>query len=104
LAFETKVSGKIGFETLSARKGPGLPHVSIWKGSILRLIDPKRFLRASSLNSAKRRKYDKDYSSEDICFPHVKGFREEGTPNRKTNSPHMKDPGIYVDSPWEKCS
>jgi hypothetical protein len=42
--------------------------------------------------SAKRQKYDKDYSSEDICFPHVKGFREEGSPNHKIDSPCMKYP------------
>jgi hypothetical protein len=49
--------------------------------------------------SAKRQKYDNDYTSEDIGFPHVEGFHEEGSLNRKTESPHMKDPGIYVDPP-----
>jgi hypothetical protein len=52
----------------------------------------------------KRQKYDKDYSSEDICFPLVKGTHEAGIPNCKTDSPHMKHPGIHKDSPWKKCS
>jgi hypothetical protein len=47
----------------------------------------------------KTQKYDKDYSSEDIYSPHVKGFHEEGIPNGKTDSPYMKDPRIYVDPP-----
>jgi hypothetical protein len=37
-------------------------------------------------------------------LPLVKGFREEGSPNRKIDFPHMKDSGTYVDPPWEKCS
>jgi len=52
--FDTKVQGKIGFETLQARKGPGLPYVPVQKGSILCLTDSKRFIQASSLNSVKR--------------------------------------------------
>jgi hypothetical protein len=68
VAFDTKVQGKIGFETSQARKGLGLPPVHVQKGNILHLTDPKRCVRASSLKSAKRQKYDKDYSSEDICF------------------------------------
>jgi hypothetical protein len=50
----------------------------------------------------KGRKYDKDYSSEDICLPLVKGGHEEGSLNHKIDSPHMKDLGVCVDSPWEK--
>jgi hypothetical protein len=103
MAFDTKVRGRIGFETLQARKGLGLPLAHVQKGSILHLIDSERFERASSLNSGMRMEYDKDYSSEDISFPLVKGFREEGSPNRKTDSPHMKHPGIHEDPSWEKC-
>jgi hypothetical protein len=103
VAFDTKIQGKIGFETLESRKGPSLPTVHVWKGSILCLNGPKRFVRESSLNSGKRRKYDKYYSSGDIGFPLVKGFHKEGIMNRKTDSPHMKYPGIYVEPPWEKC-
>jgi len=101
--FDTKVQGKIIFETLQARKGPSLPPFPIWKGSILHLIDSMRFEWPSSLKSVKRREYDKDYSSEDISFPLVKGFREEGIPNRKIDSPCMKQPRIHEDPSWEKC-
>jgi hypothetical protein len=101
--FDTKVLGKISFETLQAKKGLGLHLVLVRKGSILCLIDPKRFAWESLLNYVNIRKYDKDYSSEDICFPHVKGFCEEGSLNRKIDSPRMKYPGVYVDSSWEKC-
>jgi hypothetical protein len=51
-----------------------------------------------------RMKYDKDYSSEDIIFPLVKGFLKEGSLNRKTDSPHTKYPGIVEGSSWEKLS
>jgi hypothetical protein len=54
--------------------------------------------------SAKRQKYDKDYSSEDICFPHVKGSPEEDSLNHKIDSLCMKYSGIYVDPPWERYS
>jgi hypothetical protein len=54
--------------------------------------------------STKRQKYDKDYSSEDVCFPHVKGFHEEGSMNHKIDSLRMKDSRIYVDPPWENFS
>jgi hypothetical protein len=104
VAFDTKVQGEIIFETLLARKGPSLPPIPVWKGSILHLIDSTRFEQPSSLKSMKRREYDKEYSSEDISFPLVKGFHEEGIPNHKTNSPHMKHPGILEDPSWEKCS
>jgi hypothetical protein len=104
VAFDTKVQGKIGFETLQARKGPGLPPVPVRKDSILHRIGPKRLVRASSLKSVKRQRYDKSYSSEDICFPLVKGFHKEGSPNRKIDSPHMKYPGIREDPSWGKCS
>jgi hypothetical protein len=80
VAFDTKVSGKIGFETLQDRKGPGLPPVPVQKGSTLGLIDLERFEWASSLKFVMRMKYDKDYSGEDIRFPLVKGFHEEGSP------------------------
>jgi hypothetical protein len=40
VAFETKVPGKTGFETLQVSKGVGLHPVPIRKGSILCLIDP----------------------------------------------------------------
>jgi hypothetical protein len=90
VAFDTKVQGKIEFGTLSARKDPGLPLVPVWKGSILRHIGPKRLVWASSLKSAKRQRYDKNYSSEDICCPLVKGFHKESILNRKTDSPYMK--------------
>ena len=49
----------------------------------------------------KRQKYDKDYLSEDICYPLMKGFCEEGSLNRKNDSPHMKHSGIHEDSSWE---
>jgi hypothetical protein len=106
VAFDTKVPRKIGFETLKAKKGLGLHHVLVRKGNILHLNDPHRFVWVSSLKhmSVKRKKYDKDCSSGDICFPHVKGVCEEGSPNRKTDFLQMKDSGIYVDPPWEKCS
>jgi hypothetical protein len=55
------------------------------------------------LKYAKRWKYDKDYSSEDICCPLVKGFREEGSLNRKIDSPCRKDLGMYEDPSCEKC-
>jgi hypothetical protein len=42
VAFDAKVQGKIDFETLQARKGPGLPPVPVQKGSILRLIDSEK--------------------------------------------------------------
>jgi hypothetical protein len=52
----------------------------------------------------KRQKYDKDFSSEDIHFPHVKGFYEGGSPYHKTDSLRMKYQMKYGDPPWEKCS
>jgi len=55
------------------------------------------------MNSATRMKYYKDYSSEDISFPLVKGFCEEGSKNCKTNSPHMKHPGIHENPSSEMC-
>jgi hypothetical protein len=104
VAFYTKVQEKIGFGTLQARKDLGSPLVPVWKGSILHLTDLKRCVQASSLKSAKRRKYDKDYSSEDMFFPIVKGFREEGSLNCKTDSPHRKDLGMYEDPSCENFS
>jgi hypothetical protein len=52
---------------------------------------------------AKRKRNDNGCSSEDRCFPHVKGFREEGSLNHKIDSLSTKDSRIYVDLPWEKC-
>ena len=104
VAFDTKVQGKIIFETLQARKGPSLPPFPIWKGSILHLIDSMRFEWPSSLKSAKIQRYDKGYSSEDICFPLVKGFHKEGIPNHKIDSLHMKYLGVLEDLSWKKCS
>jgi hypothetical protein len=102
--FDSKVQGKIEFKTLQARYGPGLPPIPVWKGGILHQIGPNRFVQASLSKSAKRQKYDKSYSGKDICFPLVKGFHKEGSPNRKIDSPRMKYPRIHEEISWEKCS
>jgi hypothetical protein len=33
----------------------------------------------------------------------VKRFHKEGSPNRKMDSPHMKDLGVLEDLSWKKC-
>jgi hypothetical protein len=106
MAFETKILGNNGFEKLQASTGLGLHLVPIWKGSILYLIDPYRFLQASSLKhmSVRGKRHDKDYLGEDMCFPHVKGFHEGGIPYHKTDPPYMKYQRTYGDFPWVECS
>jgi hypothetical protein len=104
MAFDAKVQEKIDFETLQAKRDPGLPPIPVREGSILNLTDSEKSKWASSLNFVKIRKYDKDYSSEYICFPLVKGTHEANSLNHKTDSPCMKHPGIDEDSPWKKCS
>jgi hypothetical protein len=49
-------------------------------------------VRASSPRNplVKRKRNDRGYSSEDICFPQMKELREEGFPYYKTDSPYMK--------------
>ena len=103
MEFYAKLQGKIDFETLQAMRDPGLSPVLVRKGSILHLIDLEKSEWASSLKFAMRMKYDKDYSSEDISFLLMNEFREEDIPNRKINSPHMKQPVIHEELSWEKC-
>jgi hypothetical protein len=76
---------------------PGLPLVPVWKGSILHLIDSNKSEQASSLKSSERQKYDREYSSDDICFPLVKGFHREDIPNYKIDSPRVKYQEIHED-------
>ena len=50
-----------------------------------------------------RLRFDKDYLSEDICFPLVKGSHKEGSPNYKIDSPRTEDLGVLEDLSWKKC-
>jgi hypothetical protein len=104
VAFDAKVWGKIGFETLQSRKNPGIPHVPIQKGCGLRQNGPKRFGGASSLRSTKGPRSDNNYSSDYICFPLVKGSHKEGSSNHKIDFPHTKYLEVFEGLSWKKCS
>jgi hypothetical protein len=102
--FDSMVQGKIDSKKLQARKDLGIPLALAQKGVGSRQNGQKRFGRASSLRSLKRPRYDKDYSSEDICCPLVKGSHKEGSPNRTTGFLHMKYLVVIEDLSWKKCS
>jgi hypothetical protein len=104
MEFDAKVQGTIDFETLQARRDPGLPPVPVQEGSILHLNDLENSEWESSLNSMKRRMYDREYSSDDICFPLLKGFHKEDNLNCRTDSPCERHLGIYAASPQIKYS
>ena len=104
VAFDSTVQGKIYSEKLQARQDLGIPLALAQKGVGSRQNGPIRFGWASSLGSVERPRLDKDYLSEYICFPLVKGSHKEGIPNRKTGSLHMKDLVVIEDMSWKKCS
>jgi hypothetical protein len=52
----------------------------------------------------KRLREDKNYSSDDICFPLVKGSHKYDSPNHKTDFPHTKYLEVLEGMSWKKCS
>ena len=97
------VQGKIDSEKLQARQDLGVPLALAQKGVGSRQNGLMRFGWAFSLGFVERLRLDKDYSSEDICCPLVKGFHKEGSLNRKNGSLHMQDLVVIEDLSWKNC-